>query len=72
MSVKLLKTGLVTLSLLTLTNCSLEPEIRYVDKPYRVNVPVKCVVPDGNCSFDRGTLTEVVDSLLKHNEEICK
>lgn len=49
-----------------------------MDKPYRVNVPVKCVVPDGNCSFDRGTLTEVVDSLLecisdmKHNEEICK
>jgi len=59
-------------------SCSTKREIRYVDKPYRVNVPIKCSVPDANCSFDRGTYTEVINSILecivdmKHNEEVCR
>jgi hypothetical protein len=49
-----------------------------VDKPYRVNVPVKCIVPDANCSFDRVTDTGVINAMLeciidmKHNERKCK
>ncbi|MEN4053763.1 hypothetical protein [Sulfurimonas sp. NWX79] len=52
--------------------------MKYVDKPYEVKIPVKCVVPDANCSFDRNTSTEVISSLLeciidmKRNEEVCK
>ena len=65
-------------AVLIMTDCSSQPVIRYVDKPYRVNVPVKCVVPDSNCSFNRKTDTEVISSMLeciinmKHNEEKCK
>ena len=61
-----------------MTACSSQPEVKYVDKPYEVKVPVKCIVPDANCSFERKTDTEVVSSMLeciikmKHNEEICK
>ena len=70
---------LMLLSILILTSCSkCKPEIRYVDKPYEVKVPVKCIVPDANCSFNRKTDTEVISSMLeciinmKHNEEKCK
>ena len=78
MIVKILKGFLILLSSLTLISCSCKPEIKYVDKPYRVNVPVKCIVPDSNCSFNRKTDTEVISSMLeciidmKHNEEKCK
>jgi len=65
---------------LTLTSCSSkkEIEIRYIDKPYRVSVPVKCIVPEANCSFNRETDTEVINALIecivnmKKNDEICK
>ncbi len=69
---------MIALSLLAMTACSCKPEVKYVDKPYRVNVPVKCIVPDANCSFDRPTYTEVVSSMMecivemKRNEELCK
>ena len=70
---------LMLLSLLILTSCSQnKPVVKYIDKPYMVNVPVKCIVPDTNCSFDRNTSTEVISSMLeciidmKHNEEKCK
>ena len=62
---------------LTITACS-RTEVKYVDRPYEVRTPVKCVVPDSNCSFSRKTDTEVISSLLeciiemKHNEQICK
>ena len=65
-------------AMLTLTACSPKPEVRYVDRPHRVNVPIKCIVPDSNCSFNRKTDTEVISSLfeciikMKHNEEVCK
>lgn len=65
--------------LLTLAACSsCEPEVKYVDVPYEVKVPVKCVVPEANCTFNRDTDTEVIASMLeciidmKHNEEVCK
>ena len=79
MNVMILKILLIALSLSTLSSCSLcEPDVRYVEKPYRVNVPVKCVVQDANCSFNRNSDTEIVSSLLeciinmKNNEESCK
>ena len=65
--------------ILTITACSQnKPVVKYVDKPYEVKVPVKCIVPDTNCSFNRKTDTEVISSLLeciikmKRNEEVCK
>ena len=64
---------------MTLAACSsCEPEVKYVDVPYEVKVPVKCVVPEANCTFNRDTDTEVIASMLeciidmKHNEEVCK
>ena len=70
---------LIVFVVLTLTACSTkEPEIRYVDKPYEVKVPIKCIVPDANCSFNRDTYTGVISAMLecivdmKHNEEKCK
>jgi len=64
---------------LTFQACSeCKPQVKYVDKPYEVKVPVKCIVSDANCSFDRNTSTEVIASLLeciidmKRNEEVCK
>lgn len=69
----------IVLSLLILTACNQAmPSIRYIDKPYEVKVPVKCIVPDANCSFNKETATEVVASLvecivdMKKNEEVCK
>ena len=41
-------------------------------------VPVKCVVPDAECDFNRTTYTGVVSSMMecivnmKRNEEVCK
>jgi len=65
--------------ILTLSSCSeCKPDIIYIDKPYEVKIPVKCVVPDANCSFDRNTSTGVISSLveciidMKKNEEVCK
>ena len=74
----ILKSLLLLFVILTLEACSCKQEIKYVDKPFRVNVPVKCVVADANCSFNRNTDTEVVNSLvecivnMKRNEEVCK
>jgi len=63
---------------LTFQACNARPEIKYIDKPYEVKVPVKCKVPDSNCSFNRETDTEVISALLecivdmKRNEDVCK
>jgi len=65
-------------AILTITACSCKPEVKYVDKPYEVSVPVKCIVHDSNCSFNKPTDTAVISSMLeciidmKHNEERCK
>jgi len=78
MSAKILKIVSMLFASLILTACSNQPIVKYVDKPYEVKVPTKCVVPDANCSFDRNTLTGVINSLLeciitmKRNEEVCK
>jgi len=63
---------------LIITACSSKPVVKYVDKPYIVNVPVSCIVDDANCSFDSNTSTGVISKMLecivdmKHNEEKCK
>lgn len=49
-----------------------------MDKPYRVNIPVKCIVPDAKCNFNDTTYTGVIGKMMecvvemKHNEEKCK
>ena len=71
----------MTSMLLTLTvfsGCCKEPEIQYVDKPVDVYIPVKCIVPDSNCSFMANTYTGVINRMreciidMKHNENVCK
>jgi len=65
-------------AILTLTACSPKPQIRYIDRPYKVYVPTKCHIPDVNCSFNKKTDTEVINSLLeciikmKRSEEVCE
>ena len=59
-------------------NACCKPEIKYIDKPIYIDIPVSCIVPDANCSFNRDTDTEVISSLLeciiemKENEKVCK
>ena len=79
MNVKILKALSAVFAVLILTSCSCpEPKPIYVDRPVEVLIPVKCVVPDANCSFNRETDTEVISSLLeciidlKKNSEVCK
>ena len=78
MSVKTLKLSLMLLSVVILTACSARPEIRYVTKTQDVYIPVKCVVPEVECDFNRTTYTGVVSAMMeciiemKHNEEVCK
>jgi len=58
--------------------CAAKTEIKYVDVPYEVKVPVKCVVPKASCDFSKVTDTEVISSLLeciidmKHNQRVCQ
>jgi len=74
--VKTLASILMLLGMLSLASCS-AVETVYVRQPYEVLVPVPCVVPNADCSFDRNTSAEVLDSLLecivdmKRNEEKC-
>ncbi len=64
--------------ILTLTNCTRQPEIKYVDRPVEVKIPVKCIVPQAECDFNQPTDTEVIDALVKclieknHNERKCQ
>ena len=74
----ILKMLLMVFVVLTLTSCSWCTKTEYIDVPYEVKVPVKCIVPDANCNFDRNTSTEVISALveciidMKHNAQICK
>ena len=74
---ELLSIAFVILTIATFSGCASKPVVKYVDKPYEVKVPVKCIVPDANCTFDRETDTEVISSLLeciiemKRNQEVC-
>ena len=56
---------LLMLSALLLTSCCKEPEVKYIDKPYEVKVPVVCDIPDVHCDFNKTTQTEVVASLME-------
>lgn len=79
MTATLLKTLLIVSAILIIQGCSCpKPKPIYIDRPIEVLVPVKCVVPDANCTFNRETDTEVISSLLeciidlKKNSEVCK
>ena len=69
---------LIASSLLIFQACSCTPEVKYINTPYEVKVPVKCVVPDAHCDFNRTADTEVINSLveciidIKKNSEVCK
>jgi starvation-inducible outer membrane lipoprotein len=49
---------------------------KYVYKPKKVLVPVKCIVPDSNCSINKDmTRVDVVDEMyrcIKQQEENAK
>lgn len=77
MNVAMLKMLLMLFVLLLFSGCSTK-EVVYVDRPVEVKVPVKCIVPETHCNFDKGTDTEVITSLrtciedLKKASEVCK
>ena len=62
------------LGLLLLTGCTTkqevapcEPEIRYLTeyKIQKVNVPVKCKVPEYTCDFNKNGTGEIIASMLQ-------
>jgi hypothetical protein len=63
--------------ILIFQGCS-NKEIVYVDKPFEVKVPVKCLVPKTECDFNRETDTEVIHSLQEcivnfiENAKVCQ
>jgi len=69
---------LLLLIAFVMNGCAQQPEIKYIDRPYEVKVPVKCVVPKAKCNFNKPTDTEVISSMLKcivdmkHNQEVCQ
>ena len=76
---KILKVLLTIFAILIIQGCNQpKPQIEYIDVPVEVKVPVKCVVPDVECSFNRATDTEVINSLvecivdLKKASEVCR
>ncbi|MFY4767445.1 hypothetical protein ACOTV5_02305 [Aliarcobacter butzleri] len=77
MNVQILKLLLILSVLLLFSGCSTK-EVVYVDRPVEVKVPVKCIVPETHCNFNKETDTEVLFSLrkciedLKKNSEVCK
>ena len=77
MSVKISKICLMILAILLFSGCVSE-KLVYVDRPVEVKVPVKCVVPETHCDFNKPTYTEVIKSQrtciedLRKNSEVCK
>lgn len=75
MNVKILKILLMIFVLLLFNGCA---EKVYVDRPIKVEIPVKCIVPKTHCDFNKDTDTEVIVSLrtciedLKKSIEVCK
>jgi hypothetical protein len=69
---------LLLASVILITACCKNPEVKYIDRPYEVSVPIKCIVPQANCNFNKKTDTEVINSLLecivtmKHNQKVCE
>ena len=62
--------------MLILTACSCEPKVKV--ETVKVEVPVKCNIPEVYCDFNKPTDTEVIDSLgqciisLKRAIDVCK
>ena len=70
---------LMVCAILSLSGCSgCEPKVEYVQVPYEVKVPVKCVAPQVECDFNRSTDTEVVGAMLeciadmKRSNDVCR
>ena len=76
MSVKILKMLLIMFALLILSGCSAKEPI-YIDRVVKVDVPVKCKVPEVKCEYS-GTYTETVKKMqyciedLKEAIGVCK
>lgn len=77
MNVQILKLLLILSVPLLFSGC-VKKEVVYVDRPVEVKIPVKCIVPETHCNFDKETDTEVLFSLrkciedLRKNSEVCR
>lgn len=73
-----LKTLLIALVALTLTNCSLCEKRIYVEKPVEVKVPVSCRVPSVDCNIHDSNPNDIVVNLakcivdLKEAQKVCQ
>ena len=65
---------------LALTSCSKKciPTVKYIDRITYVNTPIRCTVPDTNCSILNGSIgNKLIQSLecianLRKNQEACQ
>ena len=63
---------------LIFSGCTTHTRTVYIDKPVEVKIPVKCIVPDTNCSFNKKSDTAVISSMLeciidlKHAAKSCQ
>lgn len=61
---------------LVFSGCS--EKIAYVPEPYKVKVPVKCVVPETICDSNQDTYTEIIKEMrlcierYKENAKVCQ
>jgi len=54
---KIFSIALVLSTMIAFNGCGCTPEVRYVDRPVEVKVPVKCKMPEVYCDFN-GTGSE--------------
>ena len=72
MNVKISKICLTLFVIFMINGCG---KTIYVDRPVEVKVPVKCIVPKIECSYDKPTYTEIIKSLLdciETHKEVAK
>lgn len=76
MSVKILKRFLMIFATLAISGCT--KEVQYIDRPYEVKVPVKCIVPETKCYPNQPTYTEEIKEMrlcierYKEAAEVCR
>jgi hypothetical protein len=77
MSVKILKILSMIFVIAVFSGCSTKV-VEYVNVPYEVKIPVKCIVPVTHCDFNKTTDTEVIVALrlciedFKKSMEVCR
>lgn len=77
MILKMFLTALAVLIITTFSGCGCEPTVQFVDRPVEVKVPIKCKMPEVQCSFE-GTGAEPAVKAFecisnqKRAMEVCK